>query len=260
MMHDACIFSKTSRRCYSQTCVTACELIACPGMFKCQDHFCILLSSVCDKRYDCRLGEDETICNTLTYPGSLKYRGENRSISTNEICDKHVNCLYSMDGEMGCDACPYNCECRGYVASCYPYNTDFITQNGEIFYTKGLVIKGIHNVLITKYLKSIGLLFLNMSFCKLSKIDVSHNVSTQYFILIADFSHNQLTDIDFIETETFTRVLFLDVSFNFLLNFRYRRILSLRNLSAIYLKGNKLKQIEITVNNNHLEMIDLQFV
>ena len=260
ILNDACIFSRTSKRCYSQPCVTACELIACPGMFKCLDHFCILLSLVCDKIYDCRLGEDEVICNTLTCPGSLKCRGENKCISTDEICDKHVNCLYSMDDEMGCDACPDNCECRGYVASCYPYNTDFIIQNGELLYTKGLVIKGIHNVLITKYLKSIGLLFLNMSSCKLSKIDVSHNVSTQYFILIADFSHNQLTDIDFIEVETFNRVLFLDISFNFLINFRYGHFLSLRYLSAIYLRGNKLKQIEMTVNNNHLELIDLQFV
>ena len=108
---------------------------------------------------------------------------------------------------MGCDTCPDNCECRGYAASCYPYNTDFIIQNDEILYTKGLVIKGIHNVLITKYLKSIGLLFLNMSFCGLSKIDDLRNV---YFILFADFSHNQFTDTDFIESATFKRVLFLD--------------------------------------------------
>ena len=260
ILNDACMFNGSARKCYSATCRKVCKMIACPGMFKCGDNFCILLSSVCDNRYDCMLGEDEHVCLTLTCPGSLKCRGENRCISTDEICDKHVNCLYSMDDEMGCDTCPGNCECRGYVVSCYSTNTDHIIQSDKVLYTKGLVVKGTQNVLITKYLKSVGLLFLNISSCKLNKIDVSHTVSTHYFILIADFSHNQLIDITFIKVQTFTKILFLDLSFNLLHTLQNKSFASLRYLSVILLHGNKIKYFFMKVDNPYLTLIDLQLI
>ena len=84
-------------------------------MFKCRDNVCIRLSFVCDNKPECRLGEDELFCSQYNCPGYLKCRGEKRCISTEHICDNHVDCFYSMDDELGCDACPANCECTGYV-------------------------------------------------------------------------------------------------------------------------------------------------
>ena len=107
-----CVFTAYGNRCSPLNCMIICHHISCPGLFKCYDGFCIPLSLLRDEIYDCTSGEDETMCSTLTCPGSLKCRGENRCISTHEICDKRVKCPYTMDYKLECDTCPVNCECN----------------------------------------------------------------------------------------------------------------------------------------------------
>ena len=134
-INDYCIFN-VKKPLNSAKSSSICHVVLCPGMFKCHNQFCILLSSVCDNKNNCRLGEDEIMCSLFTCPVTLKCRGENRCISAFKICDKRVNCLYSMDDELGCGKCPVNCQCRGYVMSCHSNNTEYIVQTDEVLYTK----------------------------------------------------------------------------------------------------------------------------
>ena len=257
---DYCI-SNVKKPLSSAKSSSICHVVLCPGMFKCHDQFCILLSSVCDNINNCRLGEDEMMCSLFTCPGSLKCRGENRCISAAEICDTRVNCHYSMDDELGCGKCPPNCHCRGYVMSCHSNNTEYIVQTNEMLYTKSLVVSGTQTIMITKHLYFLGLLFLNMSHCGLEKIDVAHNETTKlFYVIIADFHGNQLTDTIFIKSDIFQRTVFLDLSFNLLHTFKYGRHLSLRYLSVLYLTGNNLIDIEMTLSMSQLTLIDLQFI
>ena len=106
-------------RCYSNHAGLICGPLACPGMFKCHTSYCIPLSSMCDKKYDCKRGEDEQSCSKLKCPGFLKCRGEERCVGIKEICDLHVHCRYSMDDELNCDICLDGCSCNGYVISCF---------------------------------------------------------------------------------------------------------------------------------------------
>ena len=235
-----------------------CEYISCPGMFKCYDELCIPLSLVCDNTYDCKLGEDESMCSTLTCPGSLKCRRENRCISTHEICDKLVNCLYTMDDELGCATCPANCDCRGYVMICYSNKSNHIIEIEEVLYSKGLLIKGIQHVLFTDDLHFIGLIFLNISHCGLREIYISHTLMVSF--IITDFSHNQLSDTKFINSQIFNSVVFLDLSFNLLQIFKVKHYSSLQYLTILYLTGNNLNEIGITTGKGHLALIDLQFI
>ena len=262
-LHDICLFNTNiNRRCNSPQCRVVCFIVACPGMFKCHDHVCIRLSNVCDNIPDCRLAEDELFCSRFNCPGSLKCRGEKRCISGDHICDKHVDCLYSMDDELGCDTCPANCECRGYVITCYSYSnsSDKILQGRKVMHRKALVIKGTHTILLTEELNIIGLIFLNTSNCKLSKIEYLHANTTQHsFIIIADLSKNLLTDIHFLGYHAFHRVMFLDLSFNLLKSVKYRRFLSLKYLTILFLLGNNFKEIKMIVAN-YLSFIDLQFI
>ena len=258
-LNDICIANRRKWRAYSSNSRFICSHIFCPGMFKCVDQYCILLSSVCDNRGDCATNEDEMVCSTLTCPGSLKCRGENRCISREEICDRRVNCLYSMDDELGCATCPVNCECTGYVMSCYSNQSDPIVQSSEILHIKGLVMRGEQRVLITSQLtlQLTDLIYLNISHCKLTTLDTSDNYTTHLiFIIIADVSHNQLTDTNFLESDIFQRIVFLDISFNLINVFQYRR--TLRYLSALYLIGNDLKEIEMRIDGGNLALIDLQ--
>ena len=142
-INDYCIFI-VNKHFSSPKSSSICHIVLCPGMFKCHDQFCILLSSVCDSTKNCKLGEDEMMCALFTCPGYLKCRGENRCISAAEICDKRVNCLYSMDDELGCGKCPVDCQCRGYVMSCHSNNTEYIVQNDEVLYTRALVVSKWH--------------------------------------------------------------------------------------------------------------------
>ena len=258
-LNDVCIANRRKWRAYSSNSRFICSHIFCPGMFKCVDQYCISLSSVCDNITDCDTSEDEMVCSTLICPGSLKCRGENRCISREEICDEHVNCLYSMDDELGCATCPVNCECTGYVMSCYSNQSDPIVQSSEIMHIKGLVIRGEQRVLITNQLtlQLTDLIYLNISHCNLNTLDTSYNYTTHLiFIIIVDVSHNQLTDTNFIESDIFQRIVFLDISFNLLNVFQYRR--TLRYLSALYLIGNNLKEIEMRIDSGNLALIDLQ--
>ena len=256
-----CVFNAHKHICNIPRFEYICKYISCPGMFKCYDEFCIPISLLCDNTYDCKLGEDESMCSTLTCPGSLKCRGENRCVSTHELCDKRVNCLYTMDDELGCDTCPVNCECRGYVMTCYSNNSAHIIEIEEVLYSKGLIIKGIQQVLFTKDLNFVGLIILNMSQCGLKDIDISQTLKTLVVsLIITDFSYNQLSDTKFINSQIFRKIVFLDLSFNLLQVFKVKQYLSLQYLSILYLMGNNLKEIGITNGYVYLALIDLQFI
>ena len=262
-LNDMCLFRDRKYSCQSPSCRFLCTVLACPGMFKCHDHACIPLSYYCDKIHDCALGEDEIICSTLppACPGSLKCRGERKCISIDDLCDNNIDCFYSMDDELGCRICPMNCECSGYVMSCHANNSYQLTEFGAAFYTKGLLIKGTQQVLTANDLQLIGLLFVNVSYCKLEKVDVSYeNKTGLLFLIFTDFSRNRLTTTYFLSSQIFQRTVFLDLSFNLLHTFKYGRSISLTYLSVLYLTGNDFKEITMIIRDAHLDYINLQFL
>ena len=245
-------------RCSSVLVELTCKDLVCPGMFKCYDHVCVPLSSVCDAAYDCKRGEDEQHCSTMICPGFLKCRGEARCIGLNEICDKRVNCLHSMDDELTCSRCTEKCRCKGYLMSCNLNNASAVININDVLYAKALVIKGLQRELFLKKLNIIGLLLINISYCELSNINIS--VSSSIFIFIADFSHNQLIYTQFINTGVFKRLIFLDLSFNLLNVLNYGRFISLKYLSVLYLMGNYLKKIMVEAKTSVLFMIDVSYL
>ena len=100
-----------------------CTYIWCPGMFKCNHTYCLPMSVICNGHQECPNGEDELYCSNLICPGLLKCRGENRCVSTSEICDGQVNCQYSFGDEIMCEQCPIRCICQYYFMSCAEIKT-----------------------------------------------------------------------------------------------------------------------------------------
>ena len=236
-----------------------CQAIACPGMFKCQDYFCVSLSAVCDNKNDCDLGEDETVCSRLTCPGFLKCRAEERCIATNEICDRNINCFHSMDDELGCHDCPINCYCQGYVMSCHVNNSMHIIESEHVLYAKALLLKGIQYNFCMDHVQFVGLLLMNISFCEIKDVNISHVNTSLLSILIVDLKHNQLTDSSFLFANVFKRIIFLDMSFNLLTVFKFGRR-RFQYLSVLLLSGNNLHQIELKLDESTLTFLDLQFI
>ena len=226
-----------------------CGNIMCPGMFKCNKYFCIYMSYVCDGQYDCKEGDDEILCPLISCPGMLKCRGENRCVSKEEMCDKTVNCLYSMDDEIDCHDCPINCECNVYNVKCQLDNSLNDTSSIPINYTKGLTLTGIQYTLYVHNLHIYGLVYMNASYCQISKINDSQQTNAQSFILIADFKHNDITEIQFLQAGIFRNIIYLDLSFNNLTTVKYMSFF-LTKLFVLYLEGNPLKEIIINIYNS----------
>ena len=261
-IRDLCQVGVNNIRCHSYNLAETCGPLACPGMFKCQESYCVLISYVCDNVYDCRHGEDEHSCSTSSCPGFLKCRGERRCVGVNQICDSHVDCWHSMDDELECDTCPDNCKCNGYVMSCFSENSLQMIYNRDILYMKYLRVEGMQNSIVTKQLHATGLLFLNMSSTELNKINVSEDNSyILVYILFVDFSQNKLNTVHFLRSNTFKNVIFVDLSFNFIHTVIYGKRLILRHLTWLLLMGNPLQEINVIPNSNSkLALIDLKLI
>ena len=241
-----------------------CQNVACPEMFKCNNYYCIYMSAVCDGQYDCVEGDDEMNCPISSCPGLLKCRGEKRCVSKKEICDNHIDCLYSMDDETDCHICPRNCDCNGYSVSCILNNSiDSILTNGIVYHAKGIILKGLQRQLFVHNLHFQGLVYLNASFCGIDKILFLKSESMVHtYIIIADFQHNSLITIHFLKANIFRNVVYLELSFNRLSVINFGTYFILSKLVVLILKGNPLR--DITMNNfglrSNLLLIDIQHV
>ena len=241
---------------------SVCRNILCPGMFKCPKYYCIHMSHVCDGQYDCKEGDDETFCPLTSCPGLLKCRGENRCVSNEEICDNTVNCLYSMDDEMDCDQCPATCTCDGYSVECHLENLLNETSPIPIKYIKGLILKGFQHILHLHTINIHGLIYINASFCQISKIIFLHETNTWSFILIADFRYNELTAIHFLKANKFSKLFFLDLSFNRLNTIKYETSFLLPKLYILSVQGNPLNSIVMSTSHitSMLHYIDMRSI
>ena len=243
---------------------TVCGVFSCPGMFKCYKHVCILMSSVCDGYYDCEAGDDEISCPITSCPGMLKCRGENRCVSEEEICDQTVSCLYSMDDEFDCHRCHHDCECIEYSVSCTLNNSLSEVSISGINNIKSLKLKGLQQNLSVHHLHFRGLVYVNASFCDIVNIMYFTNQALfiNAFIIIADFSHNHITNTTFFKSNIFANVVYLELSFNKIYIIHYNTLWLLDDLVLLSLKGNPINLITLALlqDSSALLLIDIQYI
>ena len=198
------------------------------------------MSSVCDGQYDCNKGDDKTMCPMSSCPGFLKCRGENRCVGREEICDKHINCLNSMDDEIDCHVCPPNCVCDGYSASCYLNNSLInLVYNSGLNHITGVMLRGFQNKLYLHHLKYHGLVYLNASSCSIQYIVLLQRESlVTSFIIIVDLHRNKLTVLKFLQASIFRNIIYLELSFNYLDFINIGKVGKLKYLSVLALSGN----------------------
>ena len=260
-LNDVCIVKEDTG---CDTFSSACVHFRCPGLFKCHSSYCIYMSSVCDGQYDCEEGDDEIFCPLLSCPGLLKCRGENRCMSVEEICDNTVNCLHSMDDEIGCNICPTSCQCSGYTMVCQlEHSLDRILLNNGSYYIKGLILNGVQQRLFLNNIIMSRLVYLNASYCSIERILISNiKYSITSFIIIASFINNRLTEVNFIFASIFKNIVFLDLSFNRLSTFMYKESSVLGELLILILRGNPLKRISLNQapRGSMLSLVDLQHI
>ena len=242
-----------------------CKSVLCPGMFKCNYYLCLPMSSVCDGQTDCIFGEDEKFCANLICPGFLKCRGEVRCVSDYQVCDGHVDWLYSADNEIACKDCPVGCKCLGYSVLCLVNNTWNDLQMDNISYIKNVRLEGIQTMFDVGFLTLSRLLVLNISNCKMENITYLEKQSNNDYslskLIIADFSKNMLMSNDFMQMLVFEKLTFINLSSNYIShfadNYLSQKFLVVLNVNKNPLHALLFNRIEILQS---MLLIDMRYV
>ena len=227
-----------------------CRSVTCSGMFKCQDFYCISMSSVCDGQIDCLHGEDEMSCFNLTCPGALKCRGENRCVGLEEVCNGKVDCIFSYDDEISCSKCSDNCLCEGYILHCDVRNTLNNEHFSSLPYAKALVLEGVQNNITMDYFYKSAIIFFNVSYCRVKKIMIKISSHVNQHLLFNDLSNNKLNDIRFLSIYIFRKLVVIDLSHNVItdISLSYN---SLKHLKIIDVSHNPLKYLYVDHKLGH---------
>ncbi len=127
-LSQLCTFTLTGRTekvsCVNGRQLENCEQFECNMKFKCPGYYCIPWEYVCNNRWDCPQGTDEsTECGNLVRCETMyKCQGaSNICIHTGSTCDGQNNCPLG-DDEILCElkdiTCPTTCFCRLLVLVC----------------------------------------------------------------------------------------------------------------------------------------------
>ena len=238
-----------------------CKYVWCPGMFKCLHTYCLPMSLVCNGYQECPDGEDELFCSNLVCPGLLKCRGENRCVSTSEICDGQFNCQYSLDDEITCNKCPNECTCQYYFMSCDAVK-DIVPEIVLTTYPflKGFSMKGkMTNLPMDMFVSYFSLIYIDISYCGINRINVSHGslVPTPN-ILFIDVRYNNLINAAFLSSNTLSTLVSADLSHNKITHID-SKLFKIYHMKVFRIGGNPLRQIYVYINENidSIRIIDI---
>ena len=103
----------------------SCKDFECNVFFKCPGYHCIPWAYVCDGKWDCPFGYDESLsagCSSTRVCHNLfKCRNSNTCIHLSDVCDGSNDCPHNHD-ELLCDLkgtpCPKACQCLLYAVTC----------------------------------------------------------------------------------------------------------------------------------------------
>ena len=258
---DVCHINSHKEQCAFQRRSQLCQHIACPGMFKCRDYYCLLISSVCDGQIDCLNGDDEEYCSNTSCPGLLKCRGEIRCLSAEQICDGYADCVSSFDDEITCkSSCPSSCQCHGYIIQCS--GLGFIGNKTDLrqLYFKGVVLIEFQHTLYLDAFSTSYMIYIDISNCDVEFILFSYKSHPiKQFILFINFSHNKLNDTSFLVIDIFQKLLVLDLGFNKISTVSNNHF-HLLFLVFLDLSSNPLHTISLNLNRKPLMLLNLKHV
>ena len=111
----------------------SCKEFECNLSFKCKNSYCISWSYICNGKWDCPVGDDETdyLCTESTICNQMfKCRYTSRKcIHMGNVCDGNDDCPMK-DDELHCELqktkCPSKCLCLSLAIECRNKNDNFI--------------------------------------------------------------------------------------------------------------------------------------
>ncbi len=102
-----------------------CSSFSCNIMFKCPNFYCVQFSYICNGKWDCPGGVDESALSGCAMqrkcPNLFKCAHNYRCTHLEDVCDGHTDCPHG-DDELFCSLkmakCPLQCKCLLFSISC----------------------------------------------------------------------------------------------------------------------------------------------
>ncbi len=240
--------------------VQNCTRFNCNMMFKCPDFYCIPWSYLCDNKWDCPGGIDEStkyLCGEQSKCSHLfKCRQYHTCVHFRNLCDGHRDCLLG-DDEYFCSLqtsiCPTLCACLLFSLKCYNAT---LTEKNHLFYNSVWLESIIfaHGKLVSLFPEAIVfsivdsgmrdscLLSLNMN--KLIKLDVSVNRIT--VLKNKCFQHS-------------CELKIMDLSRNQIICIEQEAFHNLSNLLSLNLTSNPIQSNDFLSGLIRIEMLSFEF-
>ena len=206
--------------------------------FKCPDSYCVPWGYICDGKWDCPYGYDEShhfscgphrICD-----GMFKCKYSQICLHLGDVCDGYSDCP-SKDDEFLCDIkvppCINGCQCLNLAISC-------TNTHVEIIFSE------------TPYLS------YHITFCNLTTIASVFQAKQS---VVVDISNNHITDICHLTYKKKSEMVLLDISFNNIVEILKNCFSNLDMLSSLALGNNYVTNLQpyTFTNLRHLLSINL---
>ncbi len=238
-----------------------CVSFQCNTLFKCSKSYCIPWVYLCDMKWDCPSGNDESdICLKMNIcEGMFKCKGNTSQfcVHLGTVCDGYEDCLMG-DDESLCVisklACPSGCQCLALAMICvsltfigtesyFPYLSVSLVQVSLDVQHLGKFPKIIYFSLIDLGITDIC---EKLSTKSLASLNIDHNhlseitqqcFSCQTNLRVLQMSHNQIHSLEKAAFVCLPSQTHTNLSFNSLVSFPIHLLRSARNVKCLSLIG-----------------------
>ena len=246
----------------------SCQKFECNMMFKCPDFYCIPWSYICDGKWDCPSGYDESNlhqCENRTCINMFKFKMSSTCVHLGDVCNEVVDCPYGDDEFsclLKCKTCPAVCECLGFVIRCYDthiseytlpacFSYRFVTIVNSRLFFEGHLQQPLQNVTFLSITSSnLQYLCPLVSLMKdVIVLDVSKNIieviqhncfKNKVDLRVIKLNNNMLQHIQKHAFHQLISLLYMDLSNNMLTLIPKYFGISFHNLSYLSLQNNPL--------------------
>ena len=226
---NICIYQLNTRKhlvpCRNGGHLENCKHFECNMMYKCPNNYCIPWTYVCDGKWDCPLGEDESnnrVCGRESVCEKMyKCRNDNKCIHIGNVCDTQVDCFYN-DDEMFCELksvqCPIFCSCLIFAITCVKLPFHSLISNIFQFYSSVFITKSSIDSFSKFELKLEGISIVKLP---------GNNIGSIYPLMLLQY------------------LVFLDLQFNYLVEIKQKCFSVSRLLQSLSLNNNYIIYLDV---------------